>query len=86
MQTHGHNTCIYIYPIIHSLMAIYRYMHHIATNENHIIKYHISVKRLFLYFTLNNLKSLQFLVSISIEFQMITPICSTHICLCLVLA
>ena len=61
MSIHNHNT--HIYPIIHPLMAIYRYMHHIATNEYHKNKHHISVKRLFLYFTLNNFKSLQFLVS-----------------------
>ena len=54
-------------------------MHHIATNEYHRIKYHISVKRLFVYLTLNNFKSLQFLVSISIEFLMFTPICSVCI-------
>ena len=84
MSIHNHNT--HIYPIIHPLMAIYRYMQHIATNEYHKNKHHISVKRLFLYFTLNNFKSLQFLVSISIEFQIFTPICSTHICLCFVLA
>ena len=56
--------------MIHPLMAIYRYMHQIATNEYHKNKHHICVKRLFLYFTLNNFKSLQFLVSISIEFHL----------------
>ena len=69
---------LHIYPCFHSLMVIYRFMYNIISKEYHC-KYHINVKRL-LYFTLNNLKSLQFLVSISIEFQIFTPVCSTHVC------
>ena len=85
MHTHTHtyiyihiHTPMHIYPNIHPLTAIYRFSRLITTNEYLRIKYHINVKRLFLHSTLHNFRSLQFPVSISIEFQTLTPICSTH--------